>query len=194
MADFKAKYARFTPDGRQDLPICSDMPGYIGKADLHGEAWHRRAGIIHARVDNPLEDNSPTVAGVKTDLLLYQFVDGKLFRISAWFATDLFHLVSEAVRQEIRPADQRNEAAARTDLGKQRLADQCSPAAPSTRGPHSSLHLVHKQLLAARRIADAQGLGRYLSRDAGHGMPGLSLCRPASDSRYTAPALRAARD
>ena len=53
LADFKQKYARFTQDGRQDLPICSDMPGYIGKAELHGEAWHRRAGIIHARVDHP---------------------------------------------------------------------------------------------------------------------------------------------
>ncbi len=100
MADFKAKYARFTPDGRQDLPVCSDQPGYIGKADLHGEAWHRKAGIVHARVDHPSEDNSPTVAGVKTDLLLYQFVNGQLFRISALFATDLFHVVSEAVIQK----------------------------------------------------------------------------------------------
>jgi hypothetical protein len=148
MEDFKSKYARFTPDGRQDLPICSDMPGYIGKADLHGEAWHRRASIIHARVDNPLEDNSPTVAGVKTDLLLYQFVDGKLFRISALFATDLFHLVSEAVVNKFgRPAHetkQPREMIWENNVSQIRLArGTVHPRTPS------SLHLVHKELLAA---------------------------------------------
>ena len=123
LADFKQKYARFTQDARQDLPICSDQPGYIGKADLHGEAWHRRAGIIHARVDIPLEDNSPTVAGVKTDLLLYQFVDGQLFRITALFATDLFHVVSEAVVQKYGPPTREIKQPRETDLGEQRLAD-----------------------------------------------------------------------
>ena len=103
LVEFKQKYARFTPDGRQDLPICSDQPGYVGKADLHSEAWHRRAGIIHARVDHPSDDNSPTIAGVKTDLMLYKFIDGKLFNIWALFATDLFHMVSDAVLQKFGP-------------------------------------------------------------------------------------------
>jgi hypothetical protein len=148
LADFKQKYARFTPDGRQDLPICSDMPGYIGKADLHGEAWHRRAGIIHARVDNPLEDNSPTVAGVKSDLFLYQFVDGQLFRISAWFATDLFHVVSDAVVQKYGPP------AHETKQPRELVWENNVAQIVLTRGTvhprtYSSLHLVHKQLLAS---------------------------------------------
>lgn len=147
MADFKHKYARFTPDGRQDLPICSDMPGYIGKADLHGEAWHRKAGIVHARVDNPLEENSPTVAGVKTDLFLYQFIDGKLFRISAWFATDLFHLVSEAVLQKY------GKPTSETKQPRELVWENNISKIILTRGTvhprtYSSLHLVHKELVA----------------------------------------------
>lgn len=156
MAEFKTKYARFTPDGRQDLPICSDMPGYIGKADLHGEAWHRRANIVHARVDIPQEENSPTVAGVKTDLFLYQFVDGHLFRISAWFATDLFHVVSEAVLQKFgRPTSE-------TKQPRELVWENNVSKIVLTRGTvhprtYSTLHLVHKQLsdLAASRAPRA---------------------------------------
>jgi hypothetical protein len=145
--EFKQKYARFTPDGRQDLPICSNMPGYIGKADLHGEAWHRKANIVHARVDNPLEDNSPTVAGVKTDLLLYQFVDGKLFRISALFATDLFHLVSEAVLNKFGPP------AHETKQPREMTWENNVARISLTRGtvhPRTSsfLHMTHKELQA----------------------------------------------
>jgi hypothetical protein len=156
MADFKAKYARFTPDGRQDLPICSDMPGYIGKADLHGEAWHRRANIVHARVDIPVEENSPTVAGVKTDLFLYQFVDGHLYRISAWFATDLFHVVSEAVLQKFgRPSYENKQP-------RELIWENNVSKIVLTRGTvhprtYSTMHLVHKQLteLAASRAPRA---------------------------------------
>jgi hypothetical protein len=147
LVDFKQKYARFTQDARQDLPICSDMPGYIGKADLHGEAWHRRAGIIHARVDHPLEDNSPTVAGVKTDLLLYQFVDGQLCRITALFATDLFHVVSEAVVQKYGPPTHE------TKQPRELIWENNVSRIVLTRGTvhprtASSLHLVHNELLA----------------------------------------------
>ena len=123
-----------------------DQPGDIRKAELHSEAWHRRAGIIHARVDHPHEDNSPTVAGVKTDLLLYQFVDGKLFRISAFFATDLFHVVSEAVIQKYGPPTR--ETKQPRELGWENNVSRIvltrgtvHPRTPST------LHLVHKQLL-----------------------------------------------
>jgi hypothetical protein len=95
LEEFKQKYARQV-EGGYKLPLCSDTAFGANKASLHSEPWHRQAGIIHARIDLPAEDNSPTVAGVKTELLLYQFVDGKLFRISASFPTDQFHIVSEA--------------------------------------------------------------------------------------------------
>ena len=126
------------------------MPGYIGKADLHGEAWHRKANIIHARVDNPLEDNSPTVAGVKTDLLLYQFVDGKLFRISVLFATDLFHLVSEAVLNKIGPP-RTKPAAPRDDLGKQRARITLTRGTVHPR-TSSFLHMTQKELQALAEL------------------------------------------
>jgi len=147
VANFKQKYARFAPDGRQDLPICSDMPGYIGKAELHGEAWHRRAGIVHARVDNPLEDNSPTLAGVQSDLYLYQFVDGQLFRISVWFATDQFHVISEAVAQKFGPPQHE------TKQPRELLWENNVSQIILTRGTvhprtYSTLHLVHTQLLS----------------------------------------------
>ena len=135
MADFKQKYARFTPDGRQDLPICSDMPGYIGKAELHGEAWHRKANIVHARVDNPL--------GRK-------FADGRRREdrsvpvpIRRRPAVPHLRLVrhrpvppgQRGRAAEVWQTDARNQAAAGTDLGKQRLARSSSHAARSIRGP-----------------------------------------------------------
>ena len=145
---FKERYARFTSDGRQDLPICSDQPGYVGKADLHGEAWHRRAKIVHARIDLPHEDNSPTVAGVKTDLLLYQFVDGQLFRISAFFATDMFHVVSEALIHKFGPPTRE------TKQPRELVWENAPSLIVLTRGTvhprtPSTLHLIHRKLLAA---------------------------------------------
>jgi hypothetical protein len=99
---FKEKYAR-QGEGGQKLPLCSDTAWGANKASLRSEPWHKQANIIHARVDLPAEDNSPTVAGVKTELLLYQFVDGKLFRIAALLPTDKFHLFSEAAVKKFGP-------------------------------------------------------------------------------------------
>jgi hypothetical protein len=103
LEEFKQKYAR-SGEGGTKLPLCSDTAWGANKASLHSEPWHTQAGIIHARIDLPAEDNSPTVAGVKTDLLLYQFIDGKLFRITAYLPTDQFHLVSEAAIMKYGPA------------------------------------------------------------------------------------------
>ncbi len=107
LEDFKRKYQR-DMEGGQKLPLCSDTAWGAAKATLHSEAWHRQAGIVNARVDSPAEDNSPTVAGVKTELLLYQFVDGKLFRIAASFPTDQFHLVKEAAVKKYGPVTREN--------------------------------------------------------------------------------------
>jgi len=101
--EFKEKYAR-SGEGGVKLPLCSDTAWGANKASLHSEPWHARAGIINARIDLPTEDNSPTVAGVKTELLLYQFIDGKLFRIAASLPTDQFHVVSEAAIKKYGPA------------------------------------------------------------------------------------------
>jgi hypothetical protein len=103
LEEFKQKYSRSSEDGREKLPLCSDEAWGANKASLHVAPWHVQAGIIHARIDLPSENNPPTVAGVKTDLLLYHFVDGQLFRISASFPTDLFHLVSEAAIKKYGP-------------------------------------------------------------------------------------------
>ena len=146
LADFKQKYARFTHDGRQDLPVCSDMPGYIGKAELHCEGWHRKANIVHGRVDNPAEENSPTIAGIKTDLFLYQFVDGKLFRISAWFATDLFHMVHEAVKMKYGKPTRETKQPLEL-IWENNIAEIVLTRGTVHPRTYSTLHMVHKELM-----------------------------------------------
>lgn len=102
LSEFKQKYHRQVEGGHK-LPLCSDTAFGKDRASLQTEPWHLQAGIVHARVDLPAEDNSPTVAGVKTELLLYQFVDGKLYRIAALFPTDQFHVVSDAAVKKYGP-------------------------------------------------------------------------------------------
>src|SRR3954451_17420028 len=87
LEEFKGKYNR-SGEGGQRLPICSDTAWGANKASLHSETWHQAAKIMHARIDLPTEDNSPTVAGVKTELLLYHFIDNQLFRMTAKLPTD----------------------------------------------------------------------------------------------------------
>jgi hypothetical protein len=149
--EFKQKYAR-SGEGGHKLPVCSDTAWGSNKASLHSQPWHRDAGIIHARVDLPSEDNSPTVAGVKTELLLYQFVDGKLFRIAAFLPTDQFHLVSEAAIKKYGPVTRE------TQKPRQLVWDNPLASIVLTRGSvhpreASVLELVHKKLdeLAASR-------------------------------------------
>ncbi len=142
--EFKQKYFRQLEGGHK-LPICSDTAFGADKASLHSEPWHRQAGIVHARVDLPAENNSPTVAGVKTELLLYQFVDGKLFRISASFPTDQFHMVSEAAVKKY------GAAAKETNKPRQLVWENPLAWVALTRGsvhPRESsvLELVHRQL------------------------------------------------
>ncbi len=155
LEDFKQKYARHVESG-QKLPLCSDTAFGANKASLHSEPWHREVGIIYARVDLPAEDNSPTVAGIKTELLLYQFVDGKLFRIAASFPTDQFHVVHEAAIKKYGPATRE------TQKPRQIVWENPLAWVALTRGsvhPRESslLELVHRQLheLASSRTPTA---------------------------------------
>jgi hypothetical protein len=142
--DFKQKYAR-SGEGGVKLPLCSDTAWGTNKASLHSETWHRDAGIIHARIDLPAEDNSPTVAGVKTELMLYQFVDGKLFRIAAWLPTDQYHLVSEALIKKYGPAT-RESVKPRQLIWENPLASIVLNRGTVHPREASVLELVHKQL------------------------------------------------
>jgi hypothetical protein len=147
--EFKEKYAR-SGEGGLKLPLCSDTAWGANKASLRSEPWHKQAGILNARVDLPAEDNSPTVAGVKTELLLYQFVDGKLFRIAAFLPTDQFHVVSEAAIKKYGPATRE------TQKPRQLIWENAVATVVLTRGsvhpPEPSvLELLHKQLVELAR-------------------------------------------
>jgi DNA-directed RNA polymerase subunit RPC12/RpoP len=145
LEEFKEKYARHVEGNPQRLPLCSDTAWGANKASLRSETWHRHAGIIHARIDLPAEDNSPTVAGVKTEILLYQFIDGRLFGILAEFPTDLFHMVSEAAIKKYGPISRE------THKPRQLIWENAVASVVLTRGTvhpvhASSLYLSHRQL------------------------------------------------
>jgi hypothetical protein len=155
LEDFKQKYARHMEGGHK-LPLCSDTAFGANKASLHSEPWHREGNIVHARVDLPAEDNSPTVAGVKTEMLLYQFVDGKLFRIAASFPTDQFHVVSDAAVKKY------GHATRETPQPRQLIWENALAWVALTRGSvhprqPSVLELVHRELheVAASRAPTA---------------------------------------
>jgi hypothetical protein len=95
LLDFKKKYLRNV--GGLTLPYTSESLAGQSNPTLWCEPWHASAGIVHARTELPSENNSPTVAGVKTELFLYHFVDSRLFRITALFDTEAFHVVRKAL-------------------------------------------------------------------------------------------------
>jgi hypothetical protein len=134
------------------LPLCSDTAWGPNKASLRSEPWHQQAGIIHARVDLPSEDNSPTVAGVKTDILLYMFVDGRLFGILTEFPTDKFHVVCDAAIQKYGPVTREIQHP------RKLMWDNPAASVVLTRGTvhpvqPSILYLEHKQLA---KLADSR--------------------------------------
>ncbi|MCI0491901.1 MAG: hypothetical protein L0Z07_03075 [Planctomycetes bacterium] len=144
--EFKSKYARDAEGTSAKLPLSSDAAWGPNKASLCCEPWHRDAGIVHARIDLPAEDNSPSVAGVKTDLLLYHFVDGKLFRITAIFPTDQFHVVSEAAVKKYGPV--LREIQKPRQLVWENAVSEIVLLRGSVHPPvPSELHVVHKELL-----------------------------------------------
>jgi len=134
LSEFKKKYARKTSGVGLPLPWCSsESPGQPIEW-LLVERWHSQCGIIHARVDLPAEKQSPTVAGVSTDLLLYQFLDERLFRITAFFDTESFHVVREAV----------------TNKHGQPTSETVDPVQFTWESGVSSIHLIRGQVRPRR--------------------------------------------
>jgi hypothetical protein len=156
LEDFKQKYARSVEGTSARLPLSSDTAWGANKASLHSEPWHKDAGIIYARVDLPAEENSPSIAGVKTELMLYQFVDGKLFRISAFFPTDQFHVISEAAVKKYGPIAREvpkpRQLVWENDVAEiVLLRGAVHPPTPS------ALHLIHTALVNVAEARTPQG-------------------------------------
>src|SRR5215213_98829 len=99
--EFKSKYARRI--GAMTMPYCSDNCPGQANPNLWSEPWHVAAGLINGRIDLPSENNPPTIAGVRSELFLYHFVDGRLFRMTALFDTEAFHLIHNALLQKHGP-------------------------------------------------------------------------------------------
>lgn len=99
LGEFKQKHFRQIPGSNLTAPFCSNVSGGFRVAELHTEPWHAAAKIVHARLDYPAENCSPTLAGVATDLVLYQFLEGCLYQIVALFGTEDYPQVAESLRR-----------------------------------------------------------------------------------------------
>ena len=97
LSDFKRKHERAVTGRRRSMPWCSDESPGRDVPELMCEGWQATVGVVHARIDLPEEQASPTIAGAKTDLVIYQFVDEQLFQITIFFSTDDFPAVSQAL-------------------------------------------------------------------------------------------------
>lgn len=124
LSDFKRKHHRVVTDD-ETAPWCSDRPlpsGAVGprpaqparlgqpampaipapgagNSSLLTEDYYAEVGLVNCRLDFPFEQRSappPTVAGVQTQLLVYEFVDERLFRIRVTFGNDGFDTVLDA--------------------------------------------------------------------------------------------------
>ncbi len=152
LADFQIKHARRVEGQSISLPWCSSASPGQNIADLLSEDWHTEAGIVHARLDLPLESDSPTIGGVETDLLLYQFVDDLLFRITAFFDTDSFHHIHQSVKNKYGPAHRE------TSEPRELIWSNPRSSIKLTRGTirpkaASMLHFIHTELM---QVADTR--------------------------------------
>ena len=146
LADFQIKHSRRISGQPISLPWCSDSMPDHKIPELLVEDWHTKAGIVHGRLDLPLENNSPTIAGVKTDLLLYQFVDGQLFRITAFFDTDSFHIIRDSIIKKYGPPKSETSEPREFTWGNRRSSIKLTRGTIRPKAA-SLLHFMHDNLL-----------------------------------------------
>lgn len=114
LKDFKTKYARNVAGHDKSAPFCSDAQPGKAIVTLLAEPWHSEAGIVNCSIAFPFETirgDGPTIAEVKTELLVHHFVDGKLYRITAWFPHDGYDKVKDGLIAKYgAPAHEKTEA------------------------------------------------------------------------------------
>ncbi|MGI9455254.1 MAG: hypothetical protein ACR2NU_01765, partial [Aeoliella sp.] len=100
LAEFKKRHRREIAGLGKTMPWCSDETPDKDVPALMAEAWHTGAHIVSCRLDMPAEHNSPSIAGVETESVVYRFLDGKLFQIEALFFTKEFGVVNDSLRKK----------------------------------------------------------------------------------------------
>lgn len=100
---FKERHHEVVGDTiKRTMPACSDEPHH--PAMLLTQDWYEEAGLINCRLHLPFHYTRdgvprPTVGGIDTEMLLYRFVDGQLFKIMAIIGRDKFGELRGAVNQ-----------------------------------------------------------------------------------------------
>lgn len=100
LEEFKAKYRRKVEGHNESAPFSSETLPRQEIVSLLTEPWHTDAGIVNCSITFPFESytgNAPTIAEVKAELLVHHFVDGKLYKITAWFPHDGYAQVQEGL-------------------------------------------------------------------------------------------------
>lgn len=114
LSEFKRKHYREVDGHNETIPWCSDTRPGMDMDELLSKAWHSDAGIITCRLDFPFERRNGraglTVAGVETQLLIYEFVDQQLFEIDVAILNERFGEVCDALRAKYgSPAKEEND-------------------------------------------------------------------------------------
>ena len=106
LSDFKRKYRRAV-DNRY-APFCSDENPGQKMATLMTESWHAAANIVSCTTVLPFEwvaDESTrtTVASIKAKMIVYQFIDGFLYRIVVLLPPDEYDTVRRGLETKWGP-------------------------------------------------------------------------------------------
>jgi len=120
LQQFKAKYARRVQDHNESAPFCSDTRPGQEIVTLLSEAWHTKAGIVNCSITflfEAFQGDEPTIAEVKTTLLVHHFVDGMLYRITAWFPHDGYFKVKDGLIAKHGPSKQQETNSYQNRLG-----------------------------------------------------------------------------
>lgn len=118
---FKAKYARRVRRPGQEFRRLEDRDEpEIAPNCFPSQPWHGGAGIITCSIVLSFEDRKQagaTIAEVETEVLLHDFVDGKLYSIRALLPHDGYHKVKQGLVAKHGPPKREQEVQLKTRLG-----------------------------------------------------------------------------
>lgn len=118
LSSFKSSHK--IPGSEPDRPVCSDRSKGIEIDWLLKDSWFDRAGLVNCSDAWPGDfsrGDAPTVAGVKTTLLIYEFVDEELYQIIGSLPHDEFSTVADALVSKYGKPSERLEGTVKNGFG-----------------------------------------------------------------------------